>query len=183
MASPSLSCSPSAFAAACCEAACCEGHPPCGYGLHRRAQSGRIQYCPWGEVWGLRLTETGPPASLNATTQSHPRRMKRRCLRRTFWRYHFQNIQVTEKLKTSKKWSNADKYIVTNKHKANLSRSCGRALAAPQPSHCDLNLFCLGFKCPLGSWCTFRVQTDRVCAHSIHVGRSWGDKKTLTGMK
>lgn len=42
--------------------------------------------------------------------------------------------------------------------------------------YCDLNLFCLEFKCPLGSWCTFRVQTDRVCERNVHVGRSlcWG---------
>lgn len=65
--------------------------------------------------------------------------------------------------------------------KANVAdRVAGCWLGSP---YCDLNLFCLEFKCPLGSWCTFRVQTDRVCERNVHVGRSlcggqrWGWQK------
>lgn len=44
--------------------------------------------------------------------------------------------------------------------------------------HCDLNLFCLEYECPLGSWCTSREQTDRMCEHYVHVGLSICGRKT-----
>ncbi len=44
--------------------------------------------------------------------------------------------------------------------------------------HCDLNLFCLEYECPLGSWCASREQTDRMCEHYVHVGLSICGRKT-----
>lgn len=46
--------------------------------------------------------------------------------------------------------------------------------------HCDLNLFCLEYECPLGSWCTSRVLADRMCEHYVYVGLSICGRKTKT---
>lgn len=72
-----------------------------------------------------------------------------------------------------KKQKKVSTHIHTHTHLADRVVLCW--LGSP---HCDLNLFCLEYECPVGSWCTSRVQTDSMCEHYVHGGLSICGRET-----